>query len=195
MFFSLKTSLIIGWYNIFSSHNGLKKYLMKKIIVIVSALSVIVSCEKNDGKQTNVENRKPDTLAMPNQEKNQIEQKENTDYCYLNVTDKDSLMLKYRVSNGNVSGKLTYKNFEKDSSSGNVTGQASGDTLKLNYTFSSEGMTSEREVYFLQDSGVLLEGTGEYADPASSKQKYVSSKAINYSKGRRLAPADCTEIK
>lgn len=158
-------------------------------------MSFLISCQKNDGKQTNVENRKPDTLAIPNQEKNVIENKDNQNYCYLNVTGKDSLILKYRISNGNVSGKLMYKNFEKDSSTGDVTGKASGDTLKLNYTFASEGMTSEREIYFLQDSGVLLEGIGEYANSNSSVQKYVSGKSVNFSKGRRLTPTDCNLIK
>lgn len=167
---------------------------MKNWILVLSVISFVTSCEKNDGKQTKVENRKPDTLAIPNQEKNVIENRENQDYCYLNVLGKDSLILKYKIANGNVTGKLMYKNFEKDSSSGDVTGKASGDTLKLNYTFQSEGMTSEREVYFLQDSGVLLEGIGVYANSNGSSQKYSSPKSVNYSKGRRLTPADCNLI-
>lgn len=168
---------------------------MKKLFFILSTISLVISCEKNDGKQMNVENRKPDTLAIPDHEKNVIENKENTDYCYLNVIGKDSLMMKYKITNGNVSGKLIYKNFEKDSSTGDISGKISGDTLKLNYKFASEGMISEREVYFLQDSGVLLEGIGEYSDNSSPQQKYLSGKSVNYSKGRRLAPADCNVIK
>ncbi|SHK63188.1 hypothetical protein [Epilithonimonas mollis] len=168
---------------------------MKKLFFILLTISLVMSCEKNDGKQMNVENRKPDTLAIHDHEKNVIENKENTDYCYLNVIGKDSLMMKYKITNGNVSGKLIYKNFEKDSSTGDISGKISGDTLKLNYKFASEGMISEQEVYFLQDSGVLLEGIGEYSDNSSSQQKYLSGKSVNYSKGRRLAPADCNVIK
>ncbi|GGG64957.1 hypothetical protein [Epilithonimonas arachidiradicis] len=168
---------------------------MKKVILILSGFAVIHSCEKNDGKQINVENRKPDTLAIPKNEKNQIATTENVDYCYLNVLAKDSMILSYKIVNGQVSGKLAYKNFEKDSSTGDVSGTVAGDTLKLNYKYMSEGTTSEREVYFLQDSGVLLEGIGNYSDNSSPKQVYVSSKAVNYSKGRRLTPADCKEFK
>lgn len=168
---------------------------MKKYILTLSGIIMLISCEKNNGKQSYAENRKPDTLAIADYQKNEIEHRENTDYCYMNVLAKDTLMLKYTVTNGNVSGKLMYKNFEKDSSSGDISGKISGDTLKLNYKFTSEGMTSEREVYFLHDSGVLLEGIGAYSDNNAPQQKYSSAKAINYSKGRRLTPADCNIFK
>lgn len=168
---------------------------MKNLILILSGIILLNSCEKNDGKQTHVENRKPDTLATPNQEKNIISKTENTDYCYLNVLAKDSMFLTYKITNGVVNGKLKYKNFEKDSSSGDITGTISADTLKVNYKFVSEGVTSEREIYFLQDSGVLLEGIGNYTDNNSSKLVYQSSKAINYTNGRRLNPVDCKSIK
>ncbi|MDP9955633.1 hypothetical protein J2X97_001270 [Epilithonimonas hungarica] len=168
---------------------------MKKLFLVICGIMFLNSCEKNDGKQTNVENRKPDTLAIPNQEKNIISKTENVDYCYLNVLAKDSMFMTYKVIDGIVNGKLKYKNFEKDSSSGEITGTISADTLKVNYKFVSEGVTSEREIYFLQDSGVLLEGIGNYADNNSGKLVYQSSKTINYSKGRRLNPIDCKSVK
>ncbi len=112
----------------------------------------------------------------------------------MNVIGKDSMFLSYSISGGNITGKMKYKNFQKDSSSGDITGTVAGDTLRVNYKFASEGTNSEREIYFLQDSGVLLEGLREYADPSASKQVYSSAKAINYSKGRRLNPADCTMV-
>ena len=167
---------------------------MKKAFLILSGtVLMICSCEKNDGKQMNAGNRKPDTLAV-SEDPNQISEKENVDYCYMNVIGKDSMFLSYKITNGNVSGKLKYKNFEKDSNSGDIIGKVAGDTLRVNYKFASEGSVSEREIYFLQDSGVLLEGIGEYADPGAEKLVYSSAKAINYSKGQRLTPADCKMI-
>ena len=168
---------------------------MKKAFLLLSGtILLIYSCEKNDGKQTNVENRKPDTLAIDKDSTNQIRLAENVDYCYMNVLAKDSMFLSYRIANGNVTGKLKYKNFEKDSNSGDITGKVFGDTLKVNYKFTSEGSISEREIYFLQDSGVLLEGIGKYAESNSSKSVYESPKAINFTKGQRLTPADCKMI-
>lgn len=168
---------------------------MKNAFLILSgSFLLICSCEKNDGKQTNVENRKPDTLAVDSPEPNEISVKENVDNCYMNVIGKDSMFLSYKITNGNVSGKLKYKNFEKDSNSGDITGKIAGDTLKVNYKFASEGSTSEREIYFLQDSGVLLEGIGNYADSKISKIVYESPSSINYNKGQRLTPADCKMI-
>lgn len=168
---------------------------MKKAFLLLSGTMLLIySCEKNDGKQTNVENRKPDTLAIDKDSTNQIRVAENVDYCYMNVLAKDSMFLSYRITSGNVTGKLKYKNFEKDSNSGDITGKVIGDTLKVNYKFASEGSTSEREIYFLQDSGVLLEGIGKYAETNSSKSVYESPKAINFTKGQRLTPADCKMI-
>jgi len=164
---------------------------MKQLILILSGLVLLNSCEKNDGKQTNVENRKPDTLAIDRNLLNQIPEAENVDYCYMSVLAKDSMFLSYKINNGNVTGKLKYKNFEKDSNSGDITGKVSGDTLKVNYKFASEGSSSEREIYFLQDSGVLLEGIGKYAENNSTKLVYESPKAINFTKGQRLNPVDC----
>lgn len=166
---------------------------MKNTFFILSASLLMLSCEKNIEKQTNVENRKPDTLAV-SEDPNQISEKENVDYCYMNVIGKDSIFLSYKIMNGMVSGKLKYKNFEKDSNSGDITGKVTGDTLRVNYKFASEGTVSEREIYFLQDSGVLLEGIGEYADPGAKKLVYSSPQAINYSKGQRLTAADCKMI-
>ncbi|WP_051259647.1 hypothetical protein [Epilithonimonas tenax] len=168
--------------------------MMRKAIIILSGTFLIIcSCEKNIEKQINVENRKPDTLAV-SEDPNLISEKENVDFCYMNVIGKDSMFLSYKITNSNVTGKLIYKNFEKDSNAGDITGKVAGDTLRVNYRFASEGSVSEREIYFLQNSGVLLEGIGVYADPGASRLVYSSPKAINYSKGRRLAPADCKMI-
>jgi len=112
----------------------------------------------------------------------------------MNVLAKDSMFLSYQITNGNVTGKLKYKNFGKDSNSDDISGKVFGDTLKVNYKFASEGSTSEREIYFLQDSGVLLEGIGKYAETNSSKSVYESPKAINFTKGQRLTPTDCKMI-
>jgi hypothetical protein len=167
---------------------------MKQLILILSGLIILNSCEKNDATQKNVENKKPDTLAIDRNQQNQIAEAENVDYCYMNVLAKDSVFFSYKIIGGKVSGKLKYKNFEKDSNSGLITGKVSGDTMKVNYKFTSEGSTSEREIYFLQDSGVLLEGIGKYAESNSSKSVYESPKAINFTKGQRLTPADCNMI-
>lgn len=118
---------------------------MKNLLLALTGLILLNACEKNDGKQRHVENRKPDTLALPNQDKNPISVSENQEFCYLSVLSKDSAKLSYTVSNNKVSGRLIYNNFEKDSQQGAISGTISGDTLKLKYKFASEGVNSERE--------------------------------------------------
>ncbi len=108
--------------------------------------------------------------------------------CYLNVTGRDSLVLKYENNQGTVIGTMAFKNFQKDSSFGDVKGNFSGDTLKLNYTFQSEGTTSVREVIFLNQNNTLIERTGPLDETGP---KFSDYSKITFEGNRELKPVDC----
>ncbi len=114
-------------------------------------------------------------------------------FCYLGVTGKDSVFVTIDDNLGTVTGKMRYKNSEKDSSKGDLTGFKSGDTLKLTYEFSSEGKTSKRDIFFIQKSGNLLEGTGNQKDDQGSV-KYADENKVAYKDGQKLETADCAVI-
>lgn len=86
----------------------------------------------------------PDTLAYGKQ-------------CFLAHIRKDSAFLNLDRNGNNISGTLHYKFREKDNSKGNLTGTIQGDTLVLNYTFSSEGTESERPIRFVYEKGNIYE--------------------------------------
>lgn len=71
-------------------------------------------------------------------------------------------------------------------------GSQNGDTLKLMYTFESEGSTSEREIYFLKKDGNLLEATGEYKVDGI-KSMYANPNALKYDV-HVLKQADCNNF-
>ena len=111
--------------------------------------------------------------------------------CYMEAIGKDSLFAQVDNNLGTISGKLHYKNFEKDSSSGTIAGIQDGDTLKVDYVFQAEGTTSTREIWFLKKDGKLYEGIGAYD---LSGVNYADPKQIKFEKGHVLSSVDCETI-
>ena len=88
---------------------------------------------------------------------------------------------------------MANKNSEKDSNKGDLTGFKSGDTLKLTYTFASEGKTGNKnDMYFIQTKDGLAEGIG--GRDAETETKYADEKKIRYAGGRILKTADCDKV-
>ncbi|MES2416971.1 MAG: hypothetical protein V4541_02225 [Bacteroidota bacterium] len=85
-------------------------------------------------------------------------------HCYVYSNNKDSASLTVTTNGPNISGKLAYYLFEKDSNTGTIKGELRGDTLIADYTFNSEGIESVRQVVFLKKEGKLLSGFGEVVE-------------------------------
>src|SRR5690606_5835636 len=86
---------------------------------------------------------------------------ENQTNCYLFSNGKDSIRMTYQIHENEVEGWLNYDFFEKDGSIGEIEGEISGDTLKLEFEFLAEGTISEQQVYFLKKEDKLFRGSGE----------------------------------
>ena len=110
--------------------------------------------------------------------------------CFLRVQNGDSLFLQIRREGDRVTGKLQYKNFEKDSNIGTILGQMLGDTLLADYTFNSEGVESVRQVAFLFDGTNFSEG---YANMQEKEGKSIFTERgkLNFSGGEKLKPIVC----
>lgn len=114
-------------------------------------------------------------------------------FCYLGVIGKDSVFASIDDNLGTISGKLSYKNNEKDSSTGDITGFKSGDTLKLTYEFQSEGSKSKRDIFFIQKDNTLTEGIGDHKEEGA-QSKYADEKKITYKDGPKMQTADCAVV-
>lgn len=163
---------------------------IKKIgIPIILAGAIIASCTK---KTETVAEQPNDSAGVFIDEENVADSTLSaSSACYLDVVGKDSLFVRIDDNLGTISGKMHYKNFEKDSSYGDLTGIVSGDTIKAEYVFEAEGTTSTREIWFLRKDGNLLEGIGEYD---ATGENYANGSSVKFEKGHTLKPADCTEI-
>jgi hypothetical protein len=67
-----------------------------------------------------------------------------------------------------------------------------GDTLVADYTFMSEGVSSVREVVFLQKDGTLIEGYGDVVD-ANNKVSFKDKKKLKFDAKNTLTKVDCPQ--
>jgi hypothetical protein len=109
--------------------------------------------------------------------------------CYASY-GKDSVRLNVEIIEKAVTGSLLYKPYQKDSNSGNVEGLLKGDTLLANYTFMSEGVQSVRQVIFLLQDSIAIEGYGDMEDK-NGNMIFKNSSRIIFGTGYRLQKTDC----
>ncbi|MGZ5197600.1 MAG: hypothetical protein ACXWVZ_06850 [Kaistella sp.] len=163
---------------------------MKNFILSAFMVLTALSCEKKITETVDVQTANPDSITVP--ESNEPIESSTLQTCYMEATGKDTLFITLDDNLGTITGKMRYKNFEKDSSFGDVMGTQNGDTLKLNYTFESEGTTSDREIYFLKKDGNLIEGIGEHKTEGN-RDFYANTNQLKY-EGHTLKSTDCTDF-
>ncbi|EJL75796.1 hypothetical protein [Chryseobacterium populi] len=161
---------------------------MKKLILLSSFTIFLMNCNKKT--ETVTPKAETDSPAVAETVVDTLGPKS---YCYVGAAGKDSVFASIDDNLGTITGKLSYKNNEKDSSKGDVTGFKSGDTLKLTYEFESEGSKSKRDIFFIQKGNTLTEGIGDHTEE-SGQSKYANEKKITYKDGPRLEAADCSMV-
>jgi hypothetical protein len=162
---------------------------MKKVILLSSFAALLLNCNKKAEAPVK-ETASVDTTTTKEQDLDTVNAKSS---CYMGVTGKDTVFASIDDNLGTITGKLRYKNNEKDGSKGDVTGFKSGDTLKLTYEFQSEGSKSKRDIYFIRKNNTLIEGIGEQKDE-NGQMKYANDNKISYKEGQKLEPANCTFV-
>ena len=158
---------------------------MKKLIsIILFAATIAASC-KNEPKKTTDATTIVDTAKT-------VENKTTTPVasCYSYIKDKDTVTLKMEGSANNVTGKLTYKLYQKDSNKGELSGQLNGDTLLADYKFMSEGQLSTRQVIFLIRNNVAKEGYGKMEEK-NGKMVFKDMKGVSFETGLALNKVEC----
>lgn len=162
---------------------------MKKYIFLGSLSLLLMNCNKKIEANKTV----ADSDSITDTTTTAIDTLGSKSFCYLGVTGKDSVFVTIDDNLGTVTGKMRYKNTEKDSSKGDLAGFKSGDTLKLTYEFASEGTTSKRDIFFIQKGTTLLEGMGNQKNENGGR-KYADEKKVSYKDGQKFETADCAMI-
>ncbi|MET0392045.1 MAG: hypothetical protein ABW019_02840 [Chitinophagaceae bacterium] len=110
--------------------------------------------------------------------------------CYVGYSGRDTVRLTLSMNGDQVTGTLHYDFFEKDRNHGSISGHLHGDTLIADYIYTSEGMSSVREVAFLKQGNTLSEGYGP-TEKRGSKTAFHNPAALHYGQGFVLQPTDC----
>lgn len=162
---------------------------MKRILICSIIALAAVSCNKKT--ETSNVNSADSSGVFTDEESVADSTLAATTGCYMQVTGNDTLFAQIDDNLGTVTGKLHYKNHQKDSSFGDLLGSSVGDTIKVDYTFRSEGSLSTREIWFLKKDGKLLEGIGPFD---KTGEKYANYKNIKFGDGHVLDAVDCKTI-
>lgn len=154
---------------------------MKRLIFLAIAGMTIVACnnESTTNQNTTKAPEKTESASMP------------APVCYLGVSGRDSVVLTLRKDAESLaSGELSYLFYEKDKSRGTFSGRMKGDTLFADYTFTSEGVESTREIAFLQQGNTMTEGYGD-ATEIQGVMTFKDPRKLEFGKGFVLNQSQC----
>jgi hypothetical protein len=114
--------------------------------------------------------------------------------CYVSQLKQDVYTLILKSTDENtVTGKISFNNFEKDSSSGSFNGTFDNNILLGNYSFDSEGMHSNRQLIFKKVDAGFVEGFGEVKSLGDS-EVFADLNKITYEPNLTFVKSDtCTE--
>lgn len=114
----------------------------------------------------------------------------NGTQCFLYTNNKDTISMRLVLKDSAASGDLIYNFYEKDKNEGTFQGFLKNDTLLANYTFSSEGMRSVRQIVFLLKGNILLSGSGSMKEQ-KGRLVFSNKKDIVFDGTMLLQPVDC----
>jgi len=159
---------------------------MKKVSAItIMILTLFISCKK--------ETALPPPQIEPNDPKEAELVEPAGDQCYASRLNGNIVALSFNVnSHQEVNGKLSYNITGKDRNEGTLIGNMKGDTLVADYTFTSEGVSSVREVVFLQKDGTLIEGYGDVVD-ANDKVSFKDKAKLKFDAKNTLTKVECAQ--
>lgn len=158
---------------------------MRRVLAISTLiLTVLVSCKKETTTTEPVQ-----ITPSPPKEAEIVEPA--GDQCYTWSSNGSIVEMSFNVnSHQEVNGKLKYNIVGKDKNEGTLIGNMKGDTLIADYTFSSEGVSSVREVAFLQKDGAFIEGYGDVVE-ANDKVTFKDKSKLKFDAKNTLTKVDC----
>lgn len=110
--------------------------------------------------------------------------------CFAYYKNQDTILMTLHLTDSLATGNLTYNLYEKDKNKGTFQGVLTNDTLIANYTFSSEGTRSVRQVAFLLKGNILQQGFGNMKEQ-NGRLVFTSKKDIAFDNTMILEPVDC----
>ncbi len=148
--------------------------MLKRNVLIIATVAIFASCNDEPGK-----------VAEP-----QAGSASATS-CYMSVNNRDTVFLKTTTEGNSVTGTLSFNYYEKDKSSGTISGEIKGDLLIAEYKFQSEAVTSIRPVVFKKQGEDYVEGYGEISANAENGVKFRNVDSLDFAHSVPLLPVNC----
>ena len=158
---------------------------MKYSFLVLSLAAIMIASCNNEPKKSTEITTVEDTVKTV---ENQVMIPASS--CYSSTTGKDTVTLKVEIFPNVVTGKLSYKFYQKDSNEGEFDGKFHGDTLLADYKFMSEGKLSTRQVIFLIKNNVAREGYGKMEEK-NGKMVFKDMKGVSFASGLALNKVEC----
>jgi hypothetical protein len=152
-----------------------------KVNYLLAASIFLFAC-KEKTKEAEIKTDKDSTAISSNGNKN----------CYQFINNRDTVTLNTVNQNDSITGYLSYSYFEKDKSSGEISGKMTGDLLVADYVFESEGTTSVRQVAFKKSGDTFLEGYGDLEE-RDGKTYLKNPESLDYSHSNPLKKIKCRD--
>lgn len=151
-----------------------------KNILAIATLVILTSCNKTKETDATIDTPKPDRKEQPAVTSNEE--------CFRWISNKDTVDMRIVRTADNIRGTLRYMWFEKDKSNGTIVGVFKRDTLRADFKFQSEGMTSLREVVFVRKGDQLVQANGEMAE---KNGKMVFTGKLDLDNSISMTKMDC----
>jgi hypothetical protein len=110
--------------------------------------------------------------------------------CYRYAAGGDTVSLQVIRAGDSATGFLAYNFKEKDDNVGTFKGKVVRDLLVADYTFSSEGTRSVRQVAFKWQDSVFVEGTGQ-SDMRNDTMLFKNIDSLKFGNTIRLRRVEC----
>ncbi len=153
---------------------------MKNLIAFLVLAVSITACNNEAEKKLN-------TITLVDSV-----QTSNNQFCYESTNPRDKIILSIHLVGTDVSGEMLYAIQGKDRNEGTVHGEWIGDTLLVDYLFQAEGTISSRQLIFLKEDSMLVEGYGE-SQEVDGKIRYADRSKLSFGSGIRLKEVNCTD--
>jgi hypothetical protein len=119
------------------------------LIVVILLVSTFIIFYNRESRDTDIPKPSPEVVSIVG--------------CYVSRTDKNVYTLNIQSQNdSSFSGTMHYDNFQFDDSSGTYNGSYKNEILLGDYSFTSEGMDSVRELTFKKTGEDFVQGFGDY---------------------------------
>ncbi|TKK71790.1 hypothetical protein FC093_01870 [Ilyomonas limi] len=155
---------------------------MQRIFISLCITFCLIACNSNT---SNTNNHQTADVQSTNDSADAV----SSSLCYAYMQNMDTIRLNITTTGDTFSGHMLYQLKERDRNNGTLQGTIKGDTLIADYTFSSEGMVSVRQVAFLKQQEGLREGFGELKQK-NNQWVFANPRALQFT-GFVLTPAAC----